>query len=294
MTPPMCSGPPRAATAISIAEQASSASGCSPVAAPSSRREYRSITVARYNLPAAVGISVMSPTHLRFGASAVKSRRSRSPNFGAVLSCLVRPCRRRIVRATRPWRRMESATVFSDTTSRPRADRRAAGASRAAPAPWRTRRPPRRRPPRAAAGSASACGRSTCRTRTATPPAASTSSCAAPGRRSSGQRRSGPRSLRRLLHPQDHRALEDITLHPQLGVLRAQPLELLDVTPGQPVTTLAGLPGAGHPVAQRALVDPQVPSHLGDRPPRLLDDPDRSLTELPVVPLTHLWHRYPL
>src|SRR4051795_1374795 len=61
MTPPMCSPPPRAATAILIAAHARSASGCSPVAAPSSRRENRSITVARYSLPAAVGISVMSP-----------------------------------------------------------------------------------------------------------------------------------------------------------------------------------------------------------------------------------------
>jgi hypothetical protein len=41
---------------------------------PSRRREYRSITVAKYSFPSSVGISVMSPTHLVFGASAVKSR----------------------------------------------------------------------------------------------------------------------------------------------------------------------------------------------------------------------------
>ena len=54
--------PPRAATAILIAAQARSASGCSPVAAPNRRREYRSITVARYSFgpfpSAPVGISV--------------------------------------------------------------------------------------------------------------------------------------------------------------------------------------------------------------------------------------------
>ena len=58
----------------------------------------------------------MSPTHLRFGAAAVKSRLSRSGNFGAVLSCLVSPFLRLIRRATSPWRRIESATVFSYTS----------------------------------------------------------------------------------------------------------------------------------------------------------------------------------
>ena len=58
----------------------------------------------------------MSPTHFRFGVSEVKARFTRSGNFGLVLSCRVSPLRRLIRRATRPWRRMESATVFSDTT----------------------------------------------------------------------------------------------------------------------------------------------------------------------------------
>src|SRR4051812_39364851 len=98
MTPAMAWAPPRAATAISIAAQASCASGCRPVAAPSSRREYRSITVARYSFPAAVGISVMSPTQRLFCVLALKSRRSRSGNFGAVLSCRVSPLRRLITR----------------------------------------------------------------------------------------------------------------------------------------------------------------------------------------------------
>src|SRR5215213_8961526 len=85
MTPRIWLAPPRAATAILIAWQARSASGCRPVAAPSSRREYRSITVARYSFPAAVGISVMSPTQRVFGVVVVKSRRSKSGNVGAVL-----------------------------------------------------------------------------------------------------------------------------------------------------------------------------------------------------------------
>src|SRR3954462_1282400 len=91
--------------------------------------------------------------------------------------------------------------------------------------------------------------------------------------------------------PTGHRSLEDIALHAQLGVLRAQPLELLDVALGQAV---GALPRLGHPVAQRALVDPQVPGDLGDRLVRLLNDPDRSLAELPVVLLADLWHRYSL
>lgn len=57
----------------------------------------------------------MSRTHLAFGRSAVKSRLSRSGNFGAVLSCRVSPLRRRIRRATSPWRRIDSATAFSLT-----------------------------------------------------------------------------------------------------------------------------------------------------------------------------------
>ena len=63
-----------------------------------------------------LGISVMSPTQRVFRVEAVKSRLNRSANFGAVLSWRVRPLRRRIRRATRCWRRIDSATVFTDTT----------------------------------------------------------------------------------------------------------------------------------------------------------------------------------
>ena len=72
--------------------------------------ENRSITVARYSFPAAVRYRSVSPTHLLFGASAVKSRCTRSGNFGAVLSCLVNPLRRLILRATRR---------FGDVSGRP-------------------------------------------------------------------------------------------------------------------------------------------------------------------------------
>jgi hypothetical protein len=73
------------------------------------------MTVARYNFPAAVGISVISPTHLVLMTVAVKSRRSRSGKGALVLSCRVNPLRRLTFRATRPCRRIESATVFSLT-----------------------------------------------------------------------------------------------------------------------------------------------------------------------------------
>jgi hypothetical protein len=107
--------PPRTAAAILIACSHSSASQRRLVAAASSRREYRSITVARYTLPPLVGISVTSPHQRWFGAAAVKSRFSRSGNFAAVSSCLVNPLLRLTFRAIRPWRRIESATVFSLT-----------------------------------------------------------------------------------------------------------------------------------------------------------------------------------
>ena len=67
------------------------------------------------SLPSSVGISVMSPTHFRFGAVAVTSRFSGSGNFAFVRSCRVRPRFRLSLRPFRPCRRIESATVFTDT-----------------------------------------------------------------------------------------------------------------------------------------------------------------------------------
>ena len=57
----------------------------------------------------------MSPHHFRFGAGAVKSRLSRSGNFGAFLSCLVNPLLCLGFLPCRPCRRIESATVFTLT-----------------------------------------------------------------------------------------------------------------------------------------------------------------------------------
>lgn len=57
-----------------------------------------------------------SVTHFRFGSGAVKSRLIRSGNGALVLSCFVNPLRRLIFRAISPWRRIDFATVFSETT----------------------------------------------------------------------------------------------------------------------------------------------------------------------------------
>jgi hypothetical protein len=57
----------------------------------------------------------MSPHHLRFGADAEKSRFNRSGNFGAFLSWRVNPLGCFGLRPCRPWRRMDSATVFTLT-----------------------------------------------------------------------------------------------------------------------------------------------------------------------------------
>ncbi|GAA0341975.1 protein of unknown function [Micropruina glycogenica] len=57
------------------------------------------------------------------------------------------------------------------------------------------------------------------------------------------------RSLRRLLHPQDHGTLEDITLHPQLCDLGPEPFQLLVIIGGELTVTLptryTGVPGRG-------------------------------------------------
>src|SRR5712664_114748 len=54
------------------------------IAHPTTRREYKSSTTARYNQPSDVEIIVQSVTHFVFGAEEVKSRLSR---FGANLAC---------------------------------------------------------------------------------------------------------------------------------------------------------------------------------------------------------------
>src|SRR4029453_8275218 len=88
-------------------------------------------------------------------------------------------------------------------------------------------------------------------------------------RRASGHRRSGSASRRRrLFDPEGDGSFEQITLHPQPGVVALQLAQPGLLVAGQPVllaTIDAVLP---HPVAQRRVVDPQLPGDLGDRPAR--------------------------
>src|SRR5689334_7946792 len=85
----------------------------------------------------------------------------------------------------------------------------------------------------------------------------------------------------------EHRGI--ITLHPQLDILLAQPLQLGALALAQrrvAARPAASLPGT--PVTQRALVDAQLPGHLRDRLARLEHQPHRTLLkiliELPVLP----------
>jgi hypothetical protein len=96
----------------------------------------------------------------------------------------------------------------------------------------------------------------------------------------------------RLLDPQDHRSLEDITLHPQLGVLPLELLEPCALVDAQAFLLAALDPVPVHPVAQRPRVDPQISGHLRDRLAGLTHDPDRALTELGVVLPSCLWHHH--
>src|SRR5215212_4707933 len=101
-----------------------------------------------------------------------------------------------------------------------------------------------------------------------------------------------PRSSRRLLDPQDHGALEHITLHPQLRVLPLQLTQTGSFIDVQAVLLAALDPLPIHPVAQGPRIDPEVPGHLSDRLAGLTHDPHRALTKLGVVPPTCLWHHH--
>jgi hypothetical protein len=72
------------------------------------------MTVARYSLPSPVSISVMSPHQTRSGASAVKSRRTKS-GVADRLPGGVSPRRLSTFRATRPSSAMIFAMVFTGT-----------------------------------------------------------------------------------------------------------------------------------------------------------------------------------
>jgi hypothetical protein len=68
------------ARAMRRASVTNSSSSVAPIAHPTTRREYKSSTTARYSYPSVVEIIVQSVTHLVFGAEAAKSRFKR---FGA-------------------------------------------------------------------------------------------------------------------------------------------------------------------------------------------------------------------
>ena len=78
-------------------------------------------------------------------------------------------------------------------------------------------------------------------------------------------------------------------LHPQLGVLAAQPGQLSPIVAAQTLCLTSLDLILLHPVTQGLLTDPQVTSHPGDRFPRLSHDPDRSLAELRIEPTSCLW-----
>src|SRR5581483_6225555 len=91
---------------------------------------------------------------------------------------------------------------------------------------------------------------STCRTRSVIPPAPGktvrTGSAAHPsGRRS----RRPPLPPHRVLHPEGHAALEDITLHRQLGVFPPQPGQLRPLVLIQRAVAFTAAPLVGvHPI----------------------------------------------
>src|SRR6185437_8435504 len=101
-----------------------------------------------------------------------------------------------------------------------------------------------------------------------------------------------PRSpAHRLLDPQSHGALEDITLHRQLGVLLPQPSQLRALVLTQrPRRRAVDLPIAGDPVRQRPLIDPQITGDRRDRLPRLLHDPHGTSAEVRIELSTCFGH----
>src|SRR3954454_15887239 len=94
--------------------------------------------------------------------------------------------------------------------------------------------------------------------------------------------------------PEGHRALEHIALHPQLGVLPAQPGQLRAlVLAHRPVAAVTSPPCDGDPVPERALVDAQLAGHLRDRLAGLAHQPDRAGLEVLIEPAVLPRHRCP-
>src|SRR4029453_7856870 len=143
---------------------------------------------------------------------------------------------------------------------------------------------------RAVAGAASDLGCATCRTMTARPPRPCRRSRGGRHGRSSGRRRTMPRSSCRLVDPQDHGSLEDIALHPQLGVLTLEATHISRIDPGALGLLATGEAILLHPVPQRAGPDAEVPGHLNNRLAGLADDRHRPGAELRVVLPPYLWH----
>src|SRR5579885_361329 len=100
----------RRATAICNAFSARTASQVVDIDHPTTAREDKSRMTARYSQPPAVGMYVMSVTHLVFGAVAVNSRCKTLGATGWVASRLVVSTRRRLRLAERVAFRMSLAT----------------------------------------------------------------------------------------------------------------------------------------------------------------------------------------
>jgi hypothetical protein len=95
----------------------------------------------------------------------------------------------------------------------------------------------------------------------------------------------------RILDPQGRAALEDIAAHPQLGVLLAQPSQLHPLVLTERALTVPP-PILGAPIAQRALIDPELSGHLRDRLTGLAHQPHRTLLEV-LIELPACCHRQP-
>src|SRR2546421_6596305 len=94
----------------------------------------------------------------------------------------------------------------------------------------------------------------------------------------------------RILNPEGHAAFEHVAPHGKLGVLLTQPGQLGPLILAQlPVTALPAAPVSVHPVAQRPLLDPELPGHPRDRLAGLPDPPHPAPPEvrspLPSPPL---------
>lgn len=102
--------PPRAATAILIASVTSEVRMWSAIDQPATFLEQMSITGARWSHVEPTAMQVMSPHHLVFSVSAVKSRMTRSGAGGAVLSSIVVRFFFRRCRPTMWWIRISRVT----------------------------------------------------------------------------------------------------------------------------------------------------------------------------------------